>query len=250
MKKPEGTLMNARIVGGRTRIVGFSGIDGAGKSTQIDELRARFEENGFRVEIISFWDKVATLKGLRESAGHAIFKGDKGVGSPSAPINRRDKNVRSFPITLFRIGLYLCDAFSARTATKRAQRSGCDLVVFDRSIYDELANLDLQKRVYRLYAQFIARLVPAPDISYVLDADPAQARARKPEYPIDFLIVNRQSYLSLSKAIEGIVVIPALPVEEVRQIVLEKTLALFQREAKWTESGEAEKPLLAGMRPR
>lgn len=234
----------------RTRVVGFSGIDGAGKSTQIERLKAHLEENGFCVEIVSFWDKVATLKGLRESAGHVIFKGDRGVGSPSAPINRRDKNVRSFPMTLFRLVLYLCDAFSARTATRRAQRSGCDLVVFDRTIYDELANLDLQKGVYRRYAEFIAKLVPAPDISYVLDADPSQARARKPEYPIDFLILNRQSYLTLSRTIGRIFVVPAGPVEEVGQIVLERTRALFQGERSWTRNAIVDTAAMAQLRSR
>jgi Thymidylate kinase len=222
----------------RTLIVGFSGIDGAGKSTQIEKLKAHSEENGLSVEIVSFWDRVATLKGVRESAGHTIFKGDKGVGSPSAPINRRDKNVRSFPMTLLRLGLYLCDALSARKATRRAQRSGRDLVVFDRTIYDELANLDLQKGMYRKYAQFIAKL------------DPAQARARKPEYPIDFLILNRQSYLTLSRTIGGIFVVPALPVEEVEQIVREKTLALIQSKTSWTRNEELDKPLVAQLRPR
>jgi hypothetical protein len=120
----------------------------------------------------------------------------------------------------------------------RALRSGCDLVVFDRSIHDELANLDLTKPVHRMYAQLIVKIVPAPHISYVLDADPAQARARKPEYPIDFLIENRRAYLNLSKVIEGITVVPALPMDEVQQMVLEKALVLYRSEG---DRGEPKK---------
>ena len=77
----------------RTNLVSFSGIDGSGKSTQIEALRARLEKDGLRVLLITFWDDIARLTGLREATGHRIFKGDKGVGSPSAPINRRDKKV-------------------------------------------------------------------------------------------------------------------------------------------------------------
>ena len=32
-----------------------------------------------------YWDDIAQLTSIRESAGHRLFKGDKGVGSPDAP---------------------------------------------------------------------------------------------------------------------------------------------------------------------
>ena len=85
--------------GSRTNFVSFSGIDGSGKSTQIDALCGRLEQDGRHVVLIRFWDDIAKLTGLRETAGHRIFKGDKGIGHPSAPINRRDKNVKSWPMT-------------------------------------------------------------------------------------------------------------------------------------------------------
>ena len=61
--------------------VSFSGIDGAGKSTQIHALRLALEHEGMRVRIIPFWDEIAALTRLREGAGHRIFKGEKGIGS-------------------------------------------------------------------------------------------------------------------------------------------------------------------------
>jgi ABC-type uncharacterized transport system ATPase subunit len=86
----------------RARIVSFSGIDGAGKSTQIEMLRARLSQAGFQVSLLAFWDQVATLTSVREFSGHTLFKGEKGVGSPEKPVNRRDKNVRSWYMTLVR----------------------------------------------------------------------------------------------------------------------------------------------------
>jgi thymidylate kinase len=209
----------------RTNFVSFSGIDGAGKSTQIEALRARFEQGGHRVVTIRFWDDISRLTWLRENAGHKVFKGDKGIGSPSAPINRRDKNVQSFPMTCVRLFIYFVDAISTRQAVRRALRSGADLVIFDRYMYDEFANLKLHNPLIRAYVKLVMKLVPRPNISYLLDADPGKARARKPEYPLEFLYANRKSYLDLSALIGGITVIAPMPIEDVKRAVIAHALS-------------------------
>jgi thymidylate kinase len=206
----------------RAQLVSFSGIDGAGKSTQIGALRAKLEESGARVRLITFWDDVATLTGLREVTGHKVFKGDKGVGSLGAPINRRDKNVRSRLMTAIRLGLYLSDAVSLRRVLKKAVASEADVVICDRYAYDELANLTLRHPAIRAYVRLIMKIVPRPDVSYLLDADPILARARKPEYPLDFLYTSREAYLSLSQLVGGITIIPPMPIPDVQREILSR----------------------------
>jgi thymidylate kinase len=208
----------------RVAVVSFSGVDGAGKSTQIQVLASHFRHQGLRVAIIAFWDQIACLKSLRENAGHSIFKGEKGVGSPGTPVNRRDKNVRSWPILWVRLVLYLLDALSSRRAVRAVRRAGADFVIFDRYIYDELANLNLRNPLMRAYARLIMWIVPRPDVSYLLDADPLQARARKPEYPLEFIYLNRQSYYDLTSLIGGITVVPPMEINDVQREVLHHAL--------------------------
>jgi thymidylate kinase len=217
-------MTQARSENRERRFVSFSGMDGAGKSTQIHNLRTRLTEAGLRVSLITFWDDIARLTQLREVSGHKLFKGEKGVGSPDAPINRRDKNVRSWPMTLVRYFLYFVDAVSLRLVVQKALRSDADFIIFDRYAYDELANLTLGDPIARLYVRLIMKIVPRPHISYVLDADPVQARARKPEYPLEFLYLCRASYFALSNLIGGMTIIPPMPVQDVEREVLQQAL--------------------------
>jgi thymidylate kinase len=127
-------------------------------------------------------------------------------------------------MTWVRLFLYFVDAISVRVAVEKALRSEADVVVFDRYTYDELANLRLQNPVIRGYVKIIMTIASKPHISYLLDADPVKARARKPEYPLDFLYITRNSYLALSELVGGMTVIPALPIEDVRHVILKRAL--------------------------
>jgi thymidylate kinase len=202
-------------------LVSFSGIDGAGKSTQIESLQARLNEAGIRVLLVTFWNDVARLTRIREVSGHTLFQGDKGVGTPARPVNRQDKNVQSWYMTPVRFCLYFLDVISLRRVVAKTLRADADVVIFDRYVYDELANLSLRNPITRAYVRLLLWIAPQPEISYLLDADPVQARARKPEYPLDFLHSSRASYLALSE-LAGMTIIAPQPVQDVAQQILQQ----------------------------
>jgi thymidylate kinase len=186
------------------KIVSFSGIDGAGKSTQIRALQSWLAHEGLSVQLLTFWDDVVAFPRWREFMSHAAFKGDQGIGSPERPLRRRDKNVTGWPVSALRFGLYFLDSINLYRVTQTVKHCRADVVIFDRYIYDELANLPIHGRLARAFARMLLKLAPKPDIAYLIDADPATALARKPEYPLEFLHSNRRAYLNLSRLTDNI----------------------------------------------
>ena len=106
--------------------------------------------------------------------------------------------------------------------------AGADFIIFDRYIYDELANLPITRPAVRLYISLLLRLVPKPDLAYVVDADPEAAHRRKPEYPPEFVRKNRDSYITLSRLVQGMTVLAPLSVDEtvakIRESIAKKCL--------------------------
>ncbi len=220
-------------------LVSFSGIDGSGKSTQIDSLYVRLSDAGLRLRRLEFWNDIAVLREFREISRSALFKGDTGVGAPGKPVDRRDKNIQTWYMHFFRFFLYLLDAVWLNVVAIRIGRSNCDVVIYDRYLYDELANLPLSSRISRSYVRLLLKLVPRPDIAYLLDADPVQARERKPEYPLEFVRANRANYLALS-LLCGMTVIKPGPTAAVEDDIMRQLLRRLspgQREAIFAVSG-------------
>lgn len=196
----------------RSFLITFSGMDGAGKSTQIENLCAWLEGRGHSIHRLAFWDDAVVLCRWREGFVHKVFKSERGIGAPGKPVRRRDKNVRKWYLTPVRLGLYLLDAINLRRVVARAERSGADFVIMDRYIYDELANLAPANALTFPFVRAVAAIVPRPNIAYLLDADPEAAAARKPEYPVDFMQRCREAYLRLAPMV-GMEVIPPLPLD-------------------------------------
>src|SRR5580698_2405558 len=203
----------------RPLLISFSGLDGSGKSTQIANLREFLHSRGLTTNLLAFWDDVVVLSRYREGFVHKVYGSEKGIGAPDRPVNRRDKNVRKWYLSIVRHGLYLLDALHLVKVISKARRSGVDVVIMDRYIYDELANLPLSNALTRIFVRLVAAFVPKPTVAYILDADPDAARARKPEYPVEFLHLCRSAYLQLARMLGNLTVVPPLPLAAAKREV-------------------------------
>lgn len=231
------------------KVVSFSGIDGAGKSTQIEALCRSLRGRGFHCSLYTFWDDVVTFSKFREHISLRAFKGDKGIGSPTKPILRRDKNVTTWYTTIFRLLLYAFDALSLTIAVSRREESDADFLIFDRYIYDELANLPLKNLAVRLYLHLLLKFIPQPDIALLLDADPEAATIRKPEYPLEFVYRNRQAYHRVSKLV-GMNIVPPLSIEQTSGIIDELVSEKCLRTDRYTFQNANDKDRPASLEAR
>jgi thymidylate kinase len=234
----------------RPLLISFSGLDGSGKSTQIENLLAALHAAGKRTRTLAFWDNVVVGVKYREGFVHKVYKSERGIGAPGKPVNRRDKNVRAWYLTAARHLLYLADAVNLRRVVGREiSKQDADVIVLDRYIYDELSNLDLGNGLSRRFVRFVQGFVPKPDIAYLLDADPVAANARKPEYPVEFMKKCRRAYFNLASLLGSMTIIPALELNDAKIAVLKAAqqklgpLPLAERE--FVREGEFRDPTAA-----
>jgi thymidylate kinase len=165
------------------------GPDGVGKSTLISQLGLAC----FR-QVAQFHFRPGVL-GMRASAT---------VSQPHA------QPPRSTVSSLAKIFYYFADhwtGYMLRTFPAKVRR---ELVIFDRSFEDVMVD----PRRYRLagsssLARLLKQLLPAPDLTFVLDAEPELVHARKPELEIEELRRQREVLRRLAAATPRCLVIPA-----------------------------------------
>lgn len=203
------------------QIVTFSGIDGAGKTTQITSLTAYLSHRGHRVAEVRFWDEVAVLSSLRAGVSLSVLR--KGTTTAENVSLRNDKNVRTWYLMLVRSGFYLLDALSLRRVVLKLRSSGqFDFIIFDRYLYDQLVQIQSRHWLARAYIRLLLSLAPTPEFPFILDASPDEAFARKPEYPLDFMRGYRQAYLGLRAFVPHLAVIEPSTVENVQHMIVQK----------------------------
>ena len=136
-------------------LIAFEGLDQSGKETQARSLRARLEQDGYRVHAASFPDYETPI---------------------GAEIQHALGGDRDFTPVVMQL-LYIANRFEYKPRLDLWLASG-DVVVCDRYrassvAYGEAQGLDAA------WLEEIQRYLPAPDLTLLLDIAPETAAARK-----------------------------------------------------------------------
>lgn len=179
-------------------IITFSGLDGSGKTTYLNESMKYFKKKGYKTRYIHL---------IKSSLTNILNK--KIINKISKKTSKRIDNFEDKDKFYFKYIVYiktltiLLDIFIF--LVRRLFYSRSTLVFMDRYFYDALIQVDYLTKPNK-FTKFMFNIIPKANIMFLIDANPKIAYRRKPEFNIDYFNKKKKYYDKL-KNIKGMTVI-------------------------------------------
>ncbi|SBU91982.1 thymidylate kinase [Streptomyces sp. Ncost-T6T-1] len=166
-------------------LIAVSGIDGAGKTTQVKELASWLQDQGIKVQCLLNQSMLPVRRSLDAIAQEDGFSGHLDMlGADTIRL------------------ISACAKLAALAPVQDNLQVPGMVTLVDRYTYCQYAAVRLQKADNEAYLRRLNRALPTPDLTLFLDVSPeiAQQRIRKrgiDDETLDFLTTYRAAYRSL-----------------------------------------------------
>jgi len=198
-------------------LITFSGLDGAGKSTLIEWLRAELVRQQRAVRVFHMNDDVgvyAYLRAVRDRVKRLIHhRNGVPTSPPPSPVGVRAglraglQRVREAVLwnKPIRRALYPIDLLIFLGYRLYFERIRGEVLIMDRYFYDTL--VDLADGGSFTAVRLLKRLTPTPHLPVFLEITPSESYARKGEYSVDYLSRRWTAYRTIAPWVRSAVVL-------------------------------------------
>jgi dTMP kinase len=189
--------------------VAIAGVDGAGKSTQVELLEERLRARGLAVSTIwCRWDPVIARPAVRLLG---LLARHRQAATPGASVTERRRSIRARALAnpwaarAWRALMVVDYGLRMAPAVRRARRKS-DVVILDRYWHDVMVDFSFGGPL-RDPPGLLRRLLPDPRCLVVLDVPERVALARKPESPdVRHVSERRRLYGEAARRYGGVVI--------------------------------------------
>ncbi len=213
-------------------LITFSGLDGAGKTTLISNLKTILEKQNYQVTALTMYGHVSLygiIRLLRDRIIRLVKKPipnrlerHKIVGSPNSLGNEAIQygRIQKVIVHILRknivkqcaLVLDLLILFIFRLYLEKIKKH---IFILDRYFYDFLAEVADSHRW--LYIRAFLLIAPRPDIAIFVDVSPDKAFLRKGEYTLAHLHRRRTIYMKMFNWVHNIIFIPNDDLEQAKK---------------------------------